>query len=64
MSLSFYFNDPCPKCGKPTVKAVIEAHPSHRDLALYNFHCAGCGPIKTKIISLELPVQSSDVATA
>jgi hypothetical protein len=43
----------CPKCRKPTLQGVVEAHPSRRDLALHNFQCADCGPIKTKIISLK-----------
>jgi hypothetical protein len=53
MALSLYFNDLCPKCQKPTMQAIIEAHPDKRDLALQKFHCADCGPIKTKFISLK-----------
>jgi uncharacterized Zn finger protein len=59
MSLVFHSNDPCPRCGKALMQAVIEAHPSRRDLALHNFNCAGCGPVKTKIISLKPPAQPS-----
>jgi hypothetical protein len=44
------------------MQAVIEAHPSRRDLALHNFHCDDCGPIKTKIISLEPRAQASEIA--
>src|ERR1700675_2476688 len=33
-------------------QGAIEVHPSRRDLALHNFQCADCGPVKTKIISL------------
>ena len=53
MSLNLYLNDLCPHCGKPTLQAVIEAHPTRRDLAVEKFHCAVCGPIKHKIISLK-----------
>jgi len=62
MSLRFFFNDRCPKCAQPTMQAVIEAHPSRRDLALHNFHCDDCGPIKTKIISLEPRAQAPEIA--
>jgi hypothetical protein len=53
MSLNFFFNDRCPKCRQPKVQAEIVAHPINRHLALQNFHCPDCGPIKTKVISLE-----------
>jgi hypothetical protein len=53
MSLTFYFKESFPKCRKPTVQAEIVAHPVRRDLALQNFHCPACGPIKTKLISLK-----------
>ena len=33
-------------------QGAIEALPSRHYLALHNFQCADCGPIKTKIISL------------
>jgi C4-type Zn-finger protein len=61
MSLNLFFNDTCPKCRKPTMHGVIEAHPSRRDIALQNYQCAFCGPVKTKIISLapRKPVQRS-----
>jgi hypothetical protein len=52
MSLNLFINETCPKCRKPTMQGVIEAHPSRRDIALENFVCADCGPVKTKIISL------------
>jgi hypothetical protein len=53
MSLNLYFTDLCPKCQRPTMNAIIESHPTDRDLALQKFHCADCGPIKTKFISLK-----------
>jgi hypothetical protein len=53
MSFTTSFNDTCPKCHKSIMRAVFESHPSNRDLALQNFECAECGPIKTKILSLK-----------
>jgi len=53
MPLTFYFKDPCPKCSKPIMYAVVEAHPNCRDLALHKLHCADCGPIKTILLSLK-----------
>jgi hypothetical protein len=64
MSLTFYFNDPCPKCAKPILQAVIEPHPSLRNLALQKFHCADCGPIKTNVLSLSRPVKPSSELAA
>jgi len=63
MPLTFYFNDPCPRCAKPMMQAVIERHPSRNDLALHNFTCLNCGPLKTKIISLN-PGESAPELTA
>jgi hypothetical protein len=42
--------------------AAVMAHPSRTDLALHNFHCADCGPVKTNVISLAPPARSADVA--
>jgi RNase P subunit RPR2 len=53
MSLVLSSGEVCPKCQKPLMRGIVEAHPSRSDLALHNFHCARCGPIKTKIISLK-----------
>ena len=53
MSLSFYFSDPCQQCGKPTMHAAIDRHPTDRHLAVQKFHCAHCGPIKTEMLSLK-----------
>jgi hypothetical protein len=53
MSLIFHTNDPCPNCNKPMAQAVIERHPTRNDLAVRSVYCANCGPVKTKIISLE-----------
>jgi hypothetical protein len=33
--------------------AMIDPHPTDRDVALQKFHCADCGPIKIKSISLK-----------
>jgi len=53
MPLTFQLNDPCPKCGRSLMQAVIEAHPTDRELALHNFQCGHCGPVKTSVISLK-----------
>jgi hypothetical protein len=55
MALTFYSNDPCSKCGRPVMQAVIDLHPSLPDMALQKIGCANCGPIKTKILSLRPP---------
>jgi hypothetical protein len=62
MSLNLYFNELCPTCRKPTMQSVIEAHPSRTDIALQNFHCADCGPIKTVVLSLKPDKPSSELA--
>jgi hypothetical protein len=53
MSFIVYVDDACPKCRKPIRRTTIERHPTRHDLAVHNFHCAACGPVKTKIISLK-----------
>ena len=55
MSLNFYFNNPCPRCGRPTMQAIIDRHPTDRDLAVKKFRCGHCGPIKAEILSLKPP---------
>jgi hypothetical protein len=42
----------CPRCRKPVTLSVIEPHPTDRDLAIHNFNCVDCGPVKAKIYSL------------
>jgi hypothetical protein len=63
MFLNLYFTDLCPKCQRPTMKAVIESHPTDRDLAIQKFRCADCGPVKTKFISLK-PLKPRPVLAA
>jgi hypothetical protein len=53
MSLNFYLNDPCPKCGKPTMYAVIDRHPTKSDIAIHKLQCAQCGPLKTQALPLK-----------
>jgi hypothetical protein len=53
MPFTLYVDDSCPKCRKPTMRAVVELHPTNPDLALQNFECADCGPVRTKILSLK-----------
>jgi hypothetical protein len=62
MSLTLHSNDPCPKCRKGITQSVIEAHPSRYDIAVRNFYCADCGPIKTEVISLKPPARSAEMA--
>jgi len=62
MALIFHSSDPCPRCGKPTTQAEIELHPARNDLALHNFICADCGPVRTKVLSLTPPAQRSEIA--
>jgi hypothetical protein len=44
------------------MQAAIELHPTRSDLAVHNFHCADCGPVKTKIISLKPVVAAPELA--
>jgi hypothetical protein len=53
MSLTLFIDDICPKCHQPMMQAIIEPHPSRRDLAFQNFECADCGPVKTKVLYLK-----------
>ena len=50
MSLDLIMNDTCPKCRKPLKPAVIETHPTGRDLAVHKLECANCGAVQTKIL--------------
>jgi C4-type Zn-finger protein len=49
MPLIFQLNDPCPKCRAPTMQAEIELYPTQADVAIHNFYCADCGPVKSTI---------------
>ena len=51
MAFSLCVDDTCPRCRKPVRLAVIEPHPTCRDLSLHNFECADCGFVRTKIFS-------------
>jgi ssDNA-binding Zn-finger/Zn-ribbon topoisomerase 1 len=61
MSFTLYVDDTCPKCRKPTMQAVVELHPTNPDLALQNFECAECGPVKTKVILLKSGTPSPEL---
>jgi hypothetical protein len=52
MPLNFLVREPCPKCGRPLMKAVIEAHPTDRTIAIHNLYCGDCGAVRTSVISL------------
>jgi hypothetical protein len=53
MAFTLLVDDTCPKCHRPTMRAVVELHPSNSNLALQNFECTECGPVRTRIISLK-----------
>jgi ssDNA-binding Zn-finger/Zn-ribbon topoisomerase 1 len=50
--MQFPVSETCPKCRKLVAIATVELHPTHPDRAVYNFMCANCGPVKTRIVSL------------
>jgi C4-type Zn-finger protein len=52
MSLNFVVDHNCLKCGKPITLAVIDLHPTDRDVAIHSLKCAGCGYEKTRVLSL------------
>jgi hypothetical protein len=62
MSLNLPYNDPCPRCHKLTMQSVIEPHPRRKDIALQNFRCADCGPVKTIVHSLKPGMPLSELA--
>jgi hypothetical protein len=62
MSLNLNYNDPCPRCGKPTMQSKIEPHPTRTDVAIQDFHCADCGPVKSVVHSLKPDKPSPEVA--
>jgi hypothetical protein len=53
MAFTLYVDDSCPKCRKPTMQAVVQLHPTNPNLALQNFECSVCGPVRTKILTLK-----------
>jgi hypothetical protein len=62
MPITFFVDEICPKCSKPIKIAVIERHPSRPDLAVHNFECADCGPVRAKLISLKPGKQPEQAA--
>lgn len=56
--MQFPISETCPKCHKLVAVATVELHPTRPDRALYEFTCANCGPVKTRIVSI-LPGQES-----
>jgi hypothetical protein len=64
MSVRLSSGDVCPKCRKPMMQAVIEAHPTRPDLALQNFQCGDCGPVRTNILSLKPGKSSPELAVS
>jgi hypothetical protein len=62
MSLALHITAACPKCHKLTMQSVIEAHPNRRDIAIQEFYCAECGPVKSIVHSLKPGKPSPEVA--
>jgi ribosomal protein S27AE len=60
--MTFIVDDLCPKCGRPVHVATIELHPDHHDLAVHNYQCGDCGPVKTKTYSLKMPKSLGKIA--
>lgn len=61
-SMNLTYDEACPKCGALTMRSAVELHPSRYDVAIQNFHCASCGPVKTRTISLKPGRPSSKFA--
>jgi len=57
--LTFVVDETCPKCCKPVRLAVIELHPGRRDLAVHNYKCANCGPVRARIVPVTSPQAAS-----
>lgn len=53
MSFTLFIDGTCPKCGQPVKYSVVELHPDRRDLAIHNFQCVACGPVKANTYSLK-----------
>jgi C4-type Zn-finger protein len=52
--INLSYKETCPRCHRlVNMLSEIEAHPSRRDLALQNFTCPECGPVRTRIISID-----------
>jgi hypothetical protein len=62
MSLTLFVDDTCPKCRKPVRLAVIERHPNRPDLAIHNFQCVDCGPVKAKVYSIKPAARAPELA--
>jgi hypothetical protein len=62
MSLTLFINEPCPRCQKPIRQTTVGLHPTNPDIALHNYECADCGPVKTKIISLKSKKPPAELA--
>ena len=62
MSLTLFINEPCPRCRKSIRQTTIDLHPTNTDIALHNYECADCGPVKTKIISLKSKKPPAELA--
>jgi hypothetical protein len=61
MAFILHVDESYPKCGKPVAIIEIERHPSRPDLAIQNFQCGDCGPVKSRIYSLKPGVPPPDL---
>jgi uncharacterized Zn finger protein len=62
MPLNIAVDEKCPRCGKPITVAVIDLHPTRLDKAIESFECAGCGYVKTAVLSLRSNKKSKAAA--
>jgi hypothetical protein len=62
MAFTLDVYDACPKCRKATMRAVVQLHSTNPNLALQNFECAECGPVRTKILSIKPSVPPAELS--
>jgi hypothetical protein len=62
MSLTLFIDDTCPRCRKSVKVAEVDLHPSRPGLAVYNYHCIDCGPVRAKVVSLTPKKLAPDLA--
>ena len=57
-----YFFVPARRCGKTIRQTTIDLHPTRAVLAIHNFECVDCGPVKSKVYSLKPGKYSPELA--
>jgi RNase P subunit RPR2 len=50
MSIDLFMNDTCPKCRQLLMPAVIDPHPTRRNLSVHKSKCSNCGAVQTSIL--------------